>query len=345
MKMAEIEATNRCNTRCLHCPREALTRPLGMMSWDVFRTVADKVLGDGQFEAVCFSGMGEPTLNPELPRFIGHLRGEIATSLTTNASTLTVHKTRELVDAGLGQAIVSFCGDDQELYRLMTGGLSLGQADRQIRDLVAQGADKVRVSANVSVALPNHGRLSGIRSHLEELGVHDVTFAMCHNRGGYLDDPSVCQTPLPPSGEGRCDIFANTLYVAWNGQVLSCCHDLAGQGYIGDLMSEDLDQILDRKQCIMQTGVRFPMCKDCNDMYRFERDPTPDGRPLSEWIYGLYGHPEGQQAELLDVVRRQEARIRELEQVVRGYERGRFIRFAGWLQRVRRTLRRRLRVS
>ena len=345
MRLVEIEATNRCNTRCLHCPREALSRPMGTMSWDVFRSVADQFLRDGQFGAVYFSGMGEPTLNPELPRFVGHLRGQIATSLTTNASTLTLPKVGELVDAVLGQAVVSFCGDDQELYQLMSGGLSLAKADQRIRELVTRGAGKLRVSANVSVAQPNQGRLPQIRAHLEDLGVHDITFAMCHNRGGHLDDPGVCQTPLPSSGQGRCDVFADTVYVAWNGQVLSCCHDLAGQGVVGDLTSEGLEQILVRKQHIVQTGVQFPMCGRCNDMYRFERDSTPDGRPLSEWIYGLYGHPGGPHGELLDVVRRQEARIRVLEQLVGGYERGRFIRFTRWLRRVQRTLGRRLRAS
>lgn len=40
----EIEATNLCNTRCLHCPHEAISRPSGRMAWEVFQRLADQAL-------------------------------------------------------------------------------------------------------------------------------------------------------------------------------------------------------------------------------------------------------------------------------------------------------------
>jgi hypothetical protein len=338
MKIVEIEATNRCNTHCLHCPRQAISRPLGTMSEEVFRTVADKILAEPSFEAVYFSGMGEPTLNRALPQFIAYLAPKLPTMVTTNVSTLTGERIQALVDAGLSGAIVSFGGHTAELYGLMSGGLALADADERIRELVRLGQGKLQVSANVSVTLPNRSYLAEIKSHLGDLGVGQVTFAMCHNRGGFLDDPSICRTPLPPLGEGRCDIFADTLYVAWNGQVLSCCHDLAGQGAVGDLVAEDLGAILDRKGHIEETGVRFPMCRSCNDMYRFGRDDTPDGRPLSEWIYILHASDDEQTTALMEVIRRQEVCIQELQTQVAGYESGRFIRFARWLHQIRRSV-------
>ena len=332
--VVEIEATNRCNTRCLHCPREAITRPIGTMSWRVFQTIADKLLAYRRIRAVDFCGMGEPTLNPLLPRFVTYLSDKVSTFMTTNVSTLTSSLIQALVDAGLENVILSFSGHNAETYGVMSGGLSFESAEARVRDLVRLG-DKIHVSANVSVTLLSRRHLSAIKDHLNRLGVHDILFSMCHSRGGHLVDPSICDTPMPPIQNGRCDLFTNTLFVAWDGQVLACCHDLQGKGKIGDLGQDDLDRILEKRQSIMQKGVQFPMCENCNDMYRFARDLTPDGRPLSEWNYMLAGSQEPGVDRLMEVIRRQEAHIQELRQVIAGYERGRFIRFMRWLHEAR----------
>jgi pyruvate-formate lyase-activating enzyme len=331
----ELEATNRCNTRCLHCPREAISRPLGTMSWQTFRTVADKLFTCRHIRSVSFSGMGEPTLNPLLTRFIAYLSGRFSTSLTTNASTLTSEMVEGWVDAGLGEVVVSFGGHSPELYRRMMGGLSLESAEPKIRDLVRLSNGRIRVSANVSVTLQNRAHLPQIRERLRDLGIYEIAFSLCHSRGGHLQDPLICDTPLPPVGDRRCDIFAATLYVAWNGKALACCHDLGGEAQVGDLLTEDLSAILGRRWRLQQGGVRFPMCKSCNDAYRFFRDPTPDRKPLSEWIYALYDDQDPRTPKLMQVVRRQESRIAELEQLVAGYERGRFMRLMSWVHRTR----------
>jgi hypothetical protein len=115
--------------------------------------------------------------------------------------------------------------------------------------------------------------------------------------------------------------------------VLACCHDLAGEGKVGDLVNEDLDVILERKRRIVREGVRFPMCKDCNDMYRFVDDPTPDGTPLSEWVYALYASEDERTAKLTETIKQREARIQELEELVAAYEKGRFISLMRGLRR------------
>lgn len=314
---------------------------MGMMSWETFQAVTDGLPLSSDSIPVNFSGMGEPTLNPHLPRFIRHLSEKgISTRVTTNASTFTRNNIRELLDAGLKHVILSFNGYDAATYELMMGGLSFDRASRGIRDLALMGGGGVKLSANVSVVLQTQPHLPVIRSCLKDLGIHDVTFAKCHNRGGYLQDRSICRTPLPHGVYGRCDIFDHTLYIAWNGEVLSCCHDLEGKGVIGDLNEEELAVVLGRRSEIARTGVSFPMCEDCNDLYRFAKDPTPDGASLSEWIYMLYSQ-DARTEKLVETIRERETRIecqenhiRELEELVAAYERGLFMRFMRALKRV-----------
>ena len=49
-----------------------------------------------------------------------------------------------------------------------------------------------------------------------------------------------CRTPSPPADDFRCDIFTRTLFVAWTGEVLSCCHDLAGANVVGDFLDAEI---------------------------------------------------------------------------------------------------------
>jgi MoaA/NifB/PqqE/SkfB family radical SAM enzyme len=306
---------------------------MGLMAPQVFEVIREKVVAARAFEAVYLSGMGEPTLNPHLVSFVRALTPHFWVSLTTNAALLDAERAVALRDAGLDALYVSFSGHEADLYERMMGGLHFERANRHVREIVHAAGGQMGVFANVSVTPLTRPHLPEIRQHLQDLGVQHVVFALCHNRGGFLPDCDICDTPLPPSGQGRCDVFRDTLYVAWDGRVLSCCHDLRGEGQVGDLLQEGLIPILARKQRILEEGVRFPMCARCNDMYRFGEDPTPDRRPLSEWVYLLAG--EDRHAALLEVVKRQEARIEQLERQIAAYESGRLMRLANWLGRTR----------
>lgn len=345
MTFVEIEATNQCNTHCIHCPREAITRSIGRMSWEVFEVVADKILTQSSINSIDFAGMGEPTLNPLLPRFIEYLSPYAPTYTTTNASTLSQAKISQLMKSGLQNVIVSLSGHHDALFRRMSGGLSLEKVETQVRHLVASCNEQMTVVANVSVTRQNASYVVEIKNYLNDLGIEKIFFSKCHNRGGYMNDPQICDTPLPPSGTGRCDIFADTLFVAWTGEVLACCHDLEGKGKVGDLVTEDIDVILERKRKIVQEGVNFPMCENCNDMYRFSQDPTPDNSPLEEWIYLLYANEDARAAKLIEAIRQRDAYIddleqrkRALEEKVTGFENGRLMRLLLGLQNWRRKL-------
>ena len=293
MLFFEIEATNQCNTICLHCPREKITRPLGMMDWDTYQIVTERIIeymGADPF-GIYFTGMGEPLINPQIYDFIRHLSGRAQKSLTTNASALTGANTSKLIEAGLDRLWVSFNGGNSDLYELVMGGLSFERAGRNIREALrlAQGT-QLKIGANISIIRQTQDRLEEIRDFLHDLGIQDILYAQGHNRGGFLDKPDVTYTPLPPVDLHRCDVIFKLIFIAWTGQVLSCCQDLAGENVLGDLRVESIEKIQQRKLAQIQNGVNFRICASCNDIYRFEDDYTPDGAPLSEWIFGLYDH-------------------------------------------------------
>jgi hypothetical protein len=302
MMHVEIEPTNQCNTRCLHCPHELITRPSGKMTWETFKLIFEKIdtwkVTQALDLSIEFAGMGEPLLNPLVYRFIRTASTSARISLTTNASALTPVNIQKLEDAGLHQLTISYNGHDAAVYELMMGGLNFEHARQHISDALAAKQDsQMALAANVSVAAPTEPQLEQIRNFLIDVGFDTVYFSKCHNRGGFLKDGTICTTPQSPVESRRCDIFTDTLFIAWSGEVLSCCHDLGGENIIGDLVTQDLPSILARKENIAVQGVHFRICETCSDMQRFMQDRTPDGRWLSEWVYDLYTpeQPEIQQ--------------------------------------------------
>lgn len=333
MEVVEIEATNKCNTRCLHCPHESITRPMGMMTWETFQATADQVLAMGRTKAVSFAGMGEPTLNVNLPRFIEYFKGKIFTFITTNAAALTSRNIEKLIEAGLGTMTISFNGTDAATYELMMGGLNFERAEKNLREAVRQAKGRMKVAANVSITKQTMPRLTHLKAYLEDAGVDEIFFSQCHTRGGHLMSDFICNTPMPPANSKRCDIFDNTLFVAWNGDVLACCHDLDGVGKLGNLTTDTLKDIDAYKHRLLGKGAIFKMCDKCNDLPRFGNDAMPDKASLYDWVLDLYTTKGDAPARVVEQLREKEAalnaaeqRIDQLQNLVDGYERGKFIR-------------------
>jgi hypothetical protein len=287
---------------------------MGMMTWETFQTVADKVLAYGRTQAIDFAGMGEPTLNPKLPQFIEYFRGRIPTYITTNVSALTTRNIEKLLNAGLSTIIVSYNGADAETYELMMGGLSFTRAENYLHELVRQAKGKMKIVANVSVTRQTQPHLSKIKRYLDDAGVDDISFSKCHSRGGHLKGTGICDTPMPLPGTTRCDIFDNTLFLAWNGDVLACCHDLDGVAKLGNLVTDDIADLDQLKSGLRGKGAIFAMCAACNDMYRFGNDQLPDRQSLSSWVYDFYVAGSEPSAKVVNLLREREAQLQQAEQ-------------------------------
>ncbi len=285
----EIEATNLCNTKCLHCPHKAISRVSGKMDLPTFQVIADKIKNKKADFSIEFSGMGEPLLNPLIYDFIKYVSNQGETSLTTNGAALTPKNTQRLINSGLKRLTISFNGADKAVYENMMGGLSFEKAEKNLQNAVDMSkGSSTEVCANVCVTKQTQNHFAEIINYLREEGIKTIYLAMCHNRGGFLKGDVVCSTPMPPSDAYRCDIFKSTMFISWTGEVLSCCHDLDGDNVMGNLLDEEIETILSRKTNIVNKGVKFDICRECNDLQRFMKDRTPDGRPLFDWIYSLF---------------------------------------------------------
>jgi MoaA/NifB/PqqE/SkfB family radical SAM enzyme len=118
-----IEVTNRCNSLCASCP---LTfdhflpfEPKHHLTWPQFRRIVDQL---PRIERAVLHGIGEPLLNPQLPRFIAHLKERGAHVLfNTNAVLLDERRGDALREAGLDELRVSLDAATPALYHRLRG--------------------------------------------------------------------------------------------------------------------------------------------------------------------------------------------------------------------------------
>ena len=196
----ELEPTNLCNTQCLHCPHDSISRPYGKMDWETYHTIVDKAANFSDSLYVGFAGMGEPLLNPLIYQFVGYAHEKAAAMVTSNASALTAQNMEKLISAGLDTLIISFNGPNKALYELMMGGLNFEKAQKNLDDAIHLGqGTSTDILINISVTRQTEGHLEEIRSYFLDRGIQSVIFSKCHSRGGFLKGDLVCRTPLPPT--------------------------------------------------------------------------------------------------------------------------------------------------
>jgi MoaA/NifB/PqqE/SkfB family radical SAM enzyme len=265
------------------------------MDWETYKTLVDKAVAisdDLNDLYIGFGGLGEPLLNPLIYRFVEYSHGKAITMMTSNASALTAQNMEKLIAGGLRVLTISFNGHEKGLYELMMGGLNFERAQKNLETAIhlCQGTT-TEIQINLSVTRQTEDHLEEIRKYFWDRDIQNIIYSKCHNRAGFLKGDLICRTPLPPGHKTRCDIFANNMFIAWNGDVLSCCHDLAGENRLGNLKTDPIEAILSKKDEILRKGTFFEICKQCNDFYRFADDQKTSGISISQSVYDLYtGH-------------------------------------------------------
>ena len=118
-----LEVTNYCNSLCASCPltyKHFLPyEPKHHLTWKQFLQIMEQF---PRLEQVILHGIGEPLLNPDLPRFIRHLKERGAQVLfNSNAILLDEARGDALAAAGLDELRVSLDAVTPELYTRLRG--------------------------------------------------------------------------------------------------------------------------------------------------------------------------------------------------------------------------------
>ena len=117
-----------CNFKCSYCAQSmSKDNPeyqhliKAFMKYDDFVAYANELTKfPDKIKTLLFSSIGEPTLNKDLPKMIQYISNlDVANEikLITNGSTLNEKLSKELIDAGLTQILISIQGVTTESYK------------------------------------------------------------------------------------------------------------------------------------------------------------------------------------------------------------------------------------
>jgi MoaA/NifB/PqqE/SkfB family radical SAM enzyme len=173
-----IEVTNRCNSLCASCP---LTydhflpfEPKHHLTWPQFRRIVDQL---PRIERAVLHGIGEPLLNPQLPRFIAHLKQRGAHVLfNTNAVLLDERRGDALRETGLDELRVSLDAATPALYHRLRGIDKFEQIIDNLRAFIVRhgGRERPRVSLWFVGMRENLHELADFVRLAADLGVPEV---------------------------------------------------------------------------------------------------------------------------------------------------------------------------
>jgi radical SAM protein with 4Fe4S-binding SPASM domain len=115
-----LEVTNRCNLFCQTCPRTfaSVERPADL-SFERFQFLVDQI---EDLQVAVLHGIGEPMINPHLPKMIRYLKQRGTRVLfNSNATLLNDRLGRQLIEAGLDEIRVSLDAADAETFVRVRG--------------------------------------------------------------------------------------------------------------------------------------------------------------------------------------------------------------------------------
>ena len=279
MKRVYVEITNVCNLQCAFCP--GTVREKRFLSPEEFREIAGKLRGTAEY--LYFHVMGEPLLHPALGTLL-----EIADAmgfrvcLTTNG-TLLPQRQETLLSAGalhkVSVSLHSFEGNGGgDLTAYLTGvwhfcrlasdrgvicSLRLwNEGGANTRNAEVEAFLSRQVACDVS-ALPRDA--VGSRKLAERL---------------YLETAEQFDWPALSAGEREvqfCHGLRRQIAVLCDGTVVPCCLDSDGTIALGNLFTQELDEILHSPRALaIQEGFsrRCPteaLCRRCGYAERFRR--------------------------------------------------------------------------
>ena len=276
-----VESSSRCNFLCPLCLWTKNKRH-GYLDTTTFSRFLEGAAATT--ELFCFSGRGEPTLNPHLFDVLAlAANAGVQTDLVTNGSNL-LRDVDAILESGIDNLNVSIEADNAEdygRYRVngnfdeVVAGMSLLAEEKRRRAL------QKPVLRTCSVIFEyNADRLDDLRSFFGDLGFETFIFKSAHLGHGQLNedtnvlaarwlphDPSLVRlrdadgVPAPP----RCE-FLSRAHLLWNGDVCRCAIDHVRM-VVGNVHEQSFEEIWtgDESRRVVQTIVRgeFDKCAGC----------------------------------------------------------------------------------
>lgn len=285
-----IEPTNICNLKCPLCPTGAglIKRAKGFLAFNNFKKVIDEV-GDFIFHLRLWN-WGEPLLNKEIFKMISYAkRKKIFVNLSTNSSFLTKDISRQLINSGLDELIISLDGASEETYEKYRKGGNFEDIINSLKFLISEKKrlDKKFPYIKLQFIIMKHNEheIEKIKYLSKKLKVDELVFKTVgimdyfskedikkylpqnkkYSRYSLAGDNVSTKTRI----NNQCDFLWNEFVINWDGTVIPCCFDMNNKYVLGDIFNQTVKEIWVSKKyvgfrkIILKNKKDIDLCKDC----------------------------------------------------------------------------------
>lgn len=242
-----IDIHSYCNAKCTICPYPHLKDKLsmGFMDENLFRRIIDEfaeIKANHDIRGhVIFCNMGELFMDPDVFWKIEYvLKSGLDMIIQTNAALLTPQKTDQLIAIGFqGPIYVSFHGITKEVYEGIMG-LPYDKTLANVHYLMDHyDRNNIQIRA-FSYKWPL-GEARKVKNYWKQYG-KSVRVRVPNARTGLVESVRRINLKYPgPWLKGcRKTLPFRDMVVAFDGQAVLCCEDMARRGVIGDLSRDSL---------------------------------------------------------------------------------------------------------
>ncbi len=268
-----IEVTNYCNQRCVLCPRQEFTRPLGFIDREVYERVVRECARHRT--KVWLHFLGEPLLHKDLVGMIRFAKsvGVHEVGLSTNGVTLRGPLAEDLLASGLDRLECSIDADDREAYLAMRGRDHFTRVIANVRAFLLRKRALGQERPITSIQLMRTPAVEASLAQLVDvwrpfLGPRDFVMTIVPaGFAGAIDVPAVAAETRPP-----CHWLLSSLMVLQDGTVTMCGADWDAHAPLGTARDTSIAAIWNGDELARRRRAHFEgrfgavsVCGACDD--------------------------------------------------------------------------------
>jgi len=275
-----VEPTSFCNLKCPMCTSKDIPEDqIGYMDWDLYKKIIDEAKGFVH-DINLFLG-GESLFHKRLPDMIRYAKDNgIGTRLSTNVTVLTKDKTKALLDAGLDFIIFSFDGYEKEVYEKIRINANFEKTLGNIRGFLEEkkrrGSGKPYVVFQViEFNRDDSEKRNAFLKGLDGLPIDKLSLIAPHTFGGKISQNGDKKFRKVGRKYVPCTFLWYSMSIKWDGTVVPCCVDLAGDMPLGDVRKESLLKIWNgqglielREKIASGKYTDVPLCRGCDILWK-----------------------------------------------------------------------------
>jgi radical SAM protein with 4Fe4S-binding SPASM domain len=238
-----LDVTMFCNLKCIHCPYESITHPMGKdrvnMTLEMHKKIIDEIkeVGEDITRYIRYTGDGEPLIHPNLVAMIKYASDNlpIPINLTTNGSFLTDRKVVDLIESGVSLFDISIDAASEATYSKIRVGGDFNQVVTNAVNAIARAKEKNNVSVAVSFVRQdlNEHEVDDFSKFWKEAGARDVIIRNGHSAAGSIKKRAAEMWLDAPTKRTPCLYPWERLVVKADGEITYCpadWHHIAGVG-------------------------------------------------------------------------------------------------------------------